>query len=65
MLQSFPADAKTKARSLLQSIEGKMKHQPVYCQVFLALLKKLPGLANLGTTLQKTYGIILVIVWLL
>ena len=56
MLKSFPADAKTKARSLLQSIEGKIKDQPVCFNVFLAVLKKLPGLANLGGTLQKIYG---------
>jgi hypothetical protein len=59
MLQSFPVDAKTKARCLLQSIEGKLKDQPIYFHLFLAVLKKLPGLANLGTTLQKTYGITL------
>ena len=64
-LQSFPVDSKTKARSLLQSIEGKIKAQPGYCQVFLAVLKKLPGLANLGATLQRTYGIILAIACLL
>ena len=64
MLQSLPVDAKTKARSLLQSIEGKIKDQPVYCQVFLAVLKKQPGpLANLGATLQRIYGIILAIAW--
>ena len=62
MLQSFPADAKTKARSLLQSIEGKIKDQPICFNLFLAVLKKLPGLANLGATLQKTYGI-LAIAW--
>ena len=56
MLHLFPADAKTKARSLLQSIEGKIKDQPVCSHAFLAVLKKLPGLANLGATLQKIYG---------
>jgi hypothetical protein len=63
MLQSLPVDAKTKARSLLQSIEGKITDQPNCFHLFLALLKKLPGLTNLGTTLQKTYGITLVIVF--
>ena len=43
-LQSYRVDAKTKARFLLLSIEGKIEDQPVYCQGFLALLKKLPGL---------------------
>ena len=62
MLQSFPADPKTKARSLLQSIEGKIKEQPVYFHHFLALLKKLPGLANLGVILQKTYGIVFLVI---
>ena len=57
MLQSFPVNAKTKAHSLLQSIEGKVKDQPVYFHHFLALLRKLPGLTNLGTALQKSYGI--------
>ena len=57
ILQSFPADAKTaEARSLLQSVEGKIKDQPVYFQYFLALLKKLPGLTSLGIIIQKTYG---------
>ena len=64
MLKSFPVDAKTKTRSLLQSIEGKIKDQPVCFHVFLAVLKKLPGLAaNLGATLQKIYGITSVIAW--
>ena len=63
MLHLFPADAKTKTRSLLQSIEGKIKDQPVCFHVFLAVLKKLPGLANLGATLQKIYGITSVIAW--
>ena len=55
---SLPVDIKTKTGSLLQSIEGKIKGQPVYFQYFLALLKKLPGLADLGIILQKTYGMI-------
>ena len=63
MLKSFPADAKTKARSLLQSIEGKINDQPVCFNLFLAVLKKQPGLTNLGATLQKTYGIILEFAW--
>ena len=58
ILKSLPVDAKTKTHSLLQSIEGKIKAQPIYCQVFLAVLKKLSGLANLGAILQRTYGII-------
>ena len=66
MLKSFPADAKTKARSLLQSIEGKINDQPVCFNLFLAVLKKQPGpLANLGATLQKIYGIILAFACLL
>ena len=56
VLLSFPADSKAKARSLLQSIEGKVQGQPLYFHHFLALLKKLPGLVNLGIILQKTYG---------
>ena len=65
ILKSLPVDAKTKTRSLLQSIEGRIKNQPVYFNIFLAVLKKLPGLANLGATLQRTYGIILAIACLL
>ena len=56
ILQSLPVDTKTKARSLLQSIEGKIEGQPVLFHHFLALLKNLPGLADLGIVLQKTYG---------
>ena len=56
ILHSLPADAKTKARSLLQSIKGKIEGQPFCFHHFLALLKKLPGLADLGIILQKTYG---------
>ena len=56
ILQSLPVDTKTKARSLLQSIEGKIEGQPLLFHHFLALLKKLPGLADLGIILQKTYG---------
>ena len=56
ILKSLPIDAKTKTRSLLQSIEGKIKDQPVCFNFFLAVLKKQPGLANLGATLQKIYG---------
>jgi hypothetical protein len=65
ILQSLPVDSKTKARSLLQLIEGKIKDQPVCFHLFLAVLKKLPGLTNLGATLQKTYGITLAIAWCL
>ena len=61
MLVSFPADIKTKASSLLQSIEVKIKGQPILFHHFLALLKKLSGLTNLGVILQKTYGIIILI----
>ena len=58
VLLSFPADSKAKACSLLQSIERKINGQPLYFHHFLALLKKLPGLVNLGIihVLQKTYG---------
>ena len=56
MLQSFPADAKTKAHSLLLSIEGKIKDQPHLFHHFLALLRKLPGLADLRSLIQDTYG---------
>ena len=56
ILQSLPVDAKTKARSLLQTIEGKINGQPVLFHHFLALLKKLPGLAELRISLQDTYG---------
>jgi hypothetical protein len=62
MLQSFPADAKTKARSVLQSIEENIRDQSDFFN-FVAVLKRLPGLANLGTTLQESYGIISVIAW--
>ena len=56
VLQSFPTNTKAKARSLLQSIEGKIKGQPHLFHHFLALLKKVPGLAELGISLQKIYG---------
>ena len=55
-IQFLPFDAKTKAQSLLQSIVGKIEGQPVYFHHLLALLKKLPGLADLGIILQKSYG---------
>jgi hypothetical protein len=64
MLQSLPVhDAKMKACHLLWSIQGRIISKPICFHLFLAVLKKLPGLANLGTTLQKTYGITLVIVF--
>ena len=56
MMMSFPVDAKTKARSLLQSIEGKIKGQPHLFHHLLIVLKKLPELNHLGVTLQHTYG---------
>ena len=56
MLMSMPVDSRTKSRSLLQSIEGKIKSQPHLFHHFLALLKKLPGLTDLGVLLRKTYG---------
>ena len=59
ILQSLPIDTKTKSRSLLQSIEGKIKNEAVLFHHFLALLKKLPRLTNLGIILQRTYSIVI------
>ena len=63
-IQLLPSDAKTKARSLLQSIGVKVQGEPVYFHHFLALIKKLPGhgvrVANLGVILQKAYGMTIV-----
>ena len=56
MMLSLPVDAKTKARSLLQSIEGKVKGQPNLFHRLLAVLRNLPELTDLANLLQKTYG---------
>ena len=56
MLVLSSAGAKTKARSLLQSIEGKIKGQPNLFHRLLAVLRNLPELTDLANILQMTYG---------
>lgn len=55
MIVSF-GDAQAKTRPLLQLIEGKVKgHSPCFHQ-FLAVLRSLPGLSQLASHLQASYG---------
>ena len=45
-----------KCRSLLQSIEGKVKGQRLYFHQFLTALRCLPDLSQLAAVLQSSYG---------
>ena len=45
-----------KCRSLLQSVEGKVKGQDLHFHQFLAALRRLPDLSQLATGLQTSYG---------
>ena len=58
MLLSLSADTNEKARSLLMTIEGKLKKQPLYFHHLLAVLTNLPQseMNAVATTLQKKYG---------
>ena len=56
-LLSLPYDTKTRTLSLVWSIRDKVECDPLFFHHFVGLLKKLPGLASLGITLQRTYGI--------
>jgi hypothetical protein len=50
------SDQQAKTRPLLQLIEGKVKGHPPYFHHFLAVLRSLPGLSELASCLQASYG---------
>jgi hypothetical protein len=41
---------------LLQLIEGKVKSDPSHFHKFLAVLRSLPGLSQIASRLQASYG---------
>ena len=49
-------NVKAKTRSLLQSIEGKVKGQPNCFHRFLTALRSSPDLSQLASVLQGSYG---------
>ena len=49
-------DAQAKIRSLLKIIEEKVKGHSTYFHLFLAVLRSLPGLTQLTSHLQTSYG---------
>ena len=55
---SFPADAKARARSLLMSVEKKIKGQPNYFHRLLSLLRGLPNpeFNAVASKLLSAYG---------
>ena len=58
VLLPLPLDIKAKARSLLQSIEGKIKGQPTVFHRLLSVLRNMPiPVVNaVATDLQNKYG---------
>ena len=55
------SDAQAKTRSLLQVIEGKVKSHSIHFHQFVAVLRNLPGLNQLASRLQASYGGFIVI----
>ena len=55
------SDAQAKSRSLLQLIEGKVKSHSIHFHQFMAVLMNLPGLNQLASRLQASYGRFMVI----
>ena len=55
------SDAQAKTRSLLQMIEGKVKNDSIHFHQFVAMLMNLPGLNQLASRLQASYGGFIVI----
>ena len=49
-------DAQAKTRSLLNIIAEKVKSHSTYFRLFLAVLRNLPGLNQLASRLQASYG---------
>ena len=49
-------DAQAKTRSLLNIITGKVKSHSTYFHLFLAVLRNFPGLNQLASRLQASYG---------
>ena len=49
-------EVENKCRSLLQSIESKVKGQDLHFHQFLAALRRLPDLSQLASELQSSYG---------
>ena len=53
---NYFGNVKAKTRSLLQSIEGKVKGQPSCFHRFLTALRSSPDLSQLASILQGSYG---------
>ena len=53
---NYFGNVKAKTRSLLQSIEGKVKGQLSCFHCFLTVLRSIPDLSQLASVLQGSYG---------
>ena len=56
ILHGYFADTQAETHLLLQIIEGMVKCQPIVFHQFLTILRTLPGLSQLASHIQASYG---------